>query len=256
MRPASGRIATAEAFQEAFGVSRETLDRLRTYEALLRSWQKTINLISPATLDEIWHRHFADSAQLLALGCSPPPCGKGLGVEGISAADFGGSPPPSLPHKGGGEVKGGKSWLDLGSGGGFPGLVLAIMLAEQVPEARMTLVESDARKAAFLGEVARKTGVAVEIRAERSEKAATQANSQIRDVITARALAPLPKLLGLALPFFSPQSVALFPKGREVALEVAEAKERFGFDFALAPSLTDAQARIVIVRNLAARTEG
>jgi 16S rRNA (guanine527-N7)-methyltransferase len=130
------------------------------------------------------------------------------------------------------------------------------MLAERRPEARMTLVESDARKSAFLGEVARKTGVAVEIRAERSEKCATQAKSQIRDVITARALAPLPKLLGLTLPFFSPQSVALFPKGREAEVEVEEAKKRFEFDFALAPSLTDAQARIVIVRNLAARTEG
>ncbi len=232
MSTASGRIDTAEAFQETFGVSRETLDRLQTYEALLRSWQKAVNLVSPATLDDIWHRHFADSAQLLALG--------------LSAELF-------LPP---GEPEGGKNWLDLGSGGGFPGLVLAIMLAERWPAARMTLVESDARKAAFLGEVARKTGVAVEIRAERSEKCATQANSQIRDVITARALAPLPKLLGLALPFFSPQSVALFPKGREAEVEVREAKERFAFDSALAPSLTDAQARIVIVRNLAARTEG
>jgi 16S rRNA (guanine527-N7)-methyltransferase len=177
-----------------------------------------------------------------------------------------GIPPlPASPTRGGGEgarreeageAQGGKSWIDLGSGGGFPGLVLAIMLAERDPAARMTLVESDARKAAFLGEVARKTGVAVEIRAERSEKAATQANSRIRDVITARALAPLPKLLGLALPFFSPQSVALFPKGREAEVEVTEAKKRFVFDCRLAPSLTDAQARIVIVRNLAARTEG
>jgi len=218
---ASGRIATAEAFQEAFGVSRETLDRLRTYDALLKTWQRAVNLVSPATLDEIWHRHFADSAQLLDLA-----------------------------------PQGGKSWLDLGSGGGFPGLVLAILLAERRPDARMTLVESDARKAAFLGDVARKTGVAVEIRTERSEKYATQAKSQIRDVITARALAPLPKLLGLVLPFFSPQTVALFPKGREAEVEVEEAKKRFDFDYALAPSLTDAQARIVIVQNLAVKAEG
>ncbi|WP_348533611.1 RsmG family class I SAM-dependent methyltransferase [Hyphomicrobium sp. CS1GBMeth3] len=154
------------------------------------------------------------------------------------------------------EPQGGKSWLDLGSGAGFPGLVLAIMLAERDPAARMTLVESDVRKAAFLGEVARKTGVAVEIRAERSEKCATQANSPIRDAITARALAPLPKLLGLALPFFSPSTVALFPKGREAGIEIEEAKKRFDFDCALVPSLTEAEARIVIIRNLAARTEG
>ena len=80
---ASGRIGTAEAFQEAFGVSRETLDRLKTYEALLKAWQRTINLVSPATLDDVWHRHFADSAQLLELALSeapsPPPCGGGQG---------------------------------------------------------------------------------------------------------------------------------------------------------------------------------
>lgn len=262
---ASGRIGTAEAFQEAFGVSRETLDRLKTYEALLKAWQRTINLVSPATLDDVWHRHFADSAQLLELALSeapsPPPCGEGPGTGGAPTADVLEPPAPSLPHKGGGKVpgglgQGGKSWLDLGSGAGFPGLVLAIMLAERDPEVRMTLVESDSRKAAFLGEVARKTGVAVEIRAERSEKAATQAKSQIRDVITARALAPLPKLLGLALPFFSPQTVALFPKGREAEVEIGEARERFDFDCKLASSLTDGEARIVIVRNLAVKAEG
>lgn len=232
---ASGRrrrlLDSPNAFQEAFGVSRETLDRLRIYEDLLKTWQKAVNLVSPSTLDEIWHRHFADSAQLLALSGFPP-------------------------HKEGGEDNGGKDWLDLGSGAGFPGLVLAILLAERQPAARMTLVESDGRKAAFLGEVARKTGVVVEIRAERSEKAATQANSQIRDVITARALAPLPKLLGLVAPFFSPRTVALFPKGREAEVEVTQAQKRFGFEFSLAPSLTDDEARIVIIRNLAARTEG
>lgn len=252
MTSPSGRIATAEAFQEAFGVSRETLDRLRTYEALVKVWQKTINLISPATVPDIWHRHFADSAQLLALGLFPPPGSEGPPSPGFPQIES----KTYLQREGGGKVQGGKIWLDLGSGGGFPGLVLAIMLAEREPSARVTLVESDSRKAAFLGEVARKTGVAVEIRAERSEKCATQAKSQIRDVITARALAPLPKLLGLVLPFFSPQTVALFPKGREAEIEVSEAKERFGFDCTLAPSLTDAQARIVIVRNLAARTEG
>jgi 16S rRNA (guanine527-N7)-methyltransferase len=234
---AKGRINSPEAFQEAFGVSRETLDRLRTYEGLLKAWQKAVNLVSPSTLDQVWHRHFADSAQLFAL------------------AGFN-SPPLSIPHEGGGESQGGKNWLDLGSGGGFPGLVLAILMAERLPMARMTLVESDTRKAAFLGEVARKTGLLVEIRVERSEKTATQANSVSRDVITARALAPLPKLLGLAQPFFSPHTVALFPKGREAELEVEEARERFEFDFSLAQSLTDDEARIVIVRNLAAKTEG
>lgn len=250
MRTASGRIDTAEAFQETFGVSRETLDRLGIYEALLKSWQRAVNLVSPATLDDVWHRHFADSAQLLALADISSP----FRGEGPRAGDRALKEGEKIPRPA--EAPGAPSWLDLGSGGGFPGLVLAILLAEKVPDARMTLVESDARKAAFLGEVARKTGVAVEIRAERSEKCATQANSRIRNVITARALAPLPKLLGLARPFFSPPSVALFPKGREAEVEIAEARARFDFECRLAPSLTDAEARIVIVRNLAVRTEG
>lgn len=246
MTAAGGRIATPAAFQEAFGVSRETIERLTIYEGLLSAWQKTINLVSPATLEDVWHRHFADSAQLLGLALAEIAHSPFSGGE---EADGETKPPPA-------PAEGGKRWLDLGSGGGFPGLVLAIMLAERDPGARVTLVESDTRKAAFLGEVARKTGVAVEIRPERSEKAATQAKSQIKDVITARALAPLPKLLGLVLPFFSPRTVALFPKGRDAELEIGEARQRFAFECRLAPSLTDAGARIVIVRNLAAKAEG
>lgn len=263
MTDTSQRIDTAEAFQGAFAVSRETLERLQTYEALLKKWQKVINLVSPGTLHEIWHRHFADSAQLLDLGLSPsrafaPDEGEETGTEALRAQRDAneGDLTDTASAGAAGQSETGKMWLDLGSGGGFPGLVLAIMLAERDPGARMTLVESDSRKAAFLAEVARKTGVAVEIRAERSEKAATQANSLIRDVITARALAPLPKLLGLALPFFSPHTVALFPKGREAEVEVEEAKKRFDFTCTLAPSLTEASARVVIVRNLAERPEG
>jgi 16S rRNA (guanine527-N7)-methyltransferase len=239
MSPRPAHIGSAEAFQQAFGVSRETLDRLKTYDSLLKTWQRTINLVAPSTLEDVWHRHFADSAQLLAFG----------DVSRESA-------PPDGARSEGEKVFRPRSWLDLGSGGGFPGLVLAILLAERDPQARMTLVESDSRKAAFLGEVARKTGVAVEIRTERSEKFATQAKSQIRDVITARALAPLPKLLGLVLPYFSPQTVAVFPKGRDAAAELAQAAETFRFDATTEPSLTDDEARIVILRHLAVKTEG
>src|SRR5436190_21201457 len=135
-------IRGPEDFAAAVGASRETLDRLATYEQLLRQWQKTINLVAPSTLDAIWHRHFADSAQLL----------------------------PLAPQA--------ATWVDLGSGAGFPGLVLAILLANGVrPSARnlvlaadgaegsdpttprVTLIESNARKCAFLREVARQTRV-------------------------------------------------------------------------------------------------
>ena len=129
-------IGGQDDFAAAFNVSRETIARLETYEALLRQWQKAVNLVAPSTLDAIWHRHFADSAQLLPL------------------------------------APGARTWVDLGSGAGFPGLVVAILLADRVthPHPRplpaegegaaapthVTLIESNARKCAFLREVVRK----------------------------------------------------------------------------------------------------
>ena len=211
-------IRNADDFARHFDVSRETIDKLLTYEALLRQWQKTINLVAPSTLEAVWSRHFADSAQILAL--APP---------------------------------GAKRWLDLGSGAGFPGLVLAIMLAGRAG-AKVTLVESDTRKAAFLGEVARHTGAPVDIRPERLEKVATQSKLGPVDVITARALAPLPRLLELAAPAFSAHTIGLFLKGREAETEVDAAKERWAFAGELQPSLTDMSGRIVVVRALEAKT--
>ena len=138
--PAVGIIRGPEDFAAAFDVSRETIARLATYEALLRQWQKAVNLVAPSTLDAVWHRHFADSAQLLSLA-------------------------PTA-----------RTWVDLGSGAGFPGLVVAILLASspsphassawgegigaEPPAARVTLIESNARKCAFLREVVRQTGIA------------------------------------------------------------------------------------------------
>jgi 16S rRNA (guanine527-N7)-methyltransferase len=217
---AAAEIGTPEQFAGVFDVSRETIDKLLAYEALLRQWQKTINLVAPSTLDTVWSRHFADTAQLLALA------------------------PPDA-----------KRWLDLGSGAGFPGLVLAIMLAGR-EGARVTLVESDTRKAAFLGEVARRTGAPVDIRPERIEKIATQSKLGAVDVITARALAPLPRLLELAAPAFSAHTIGLFLKGRDAENEVDAARERWTFESSLHPSLTDAGGRIVVVRALQAKMEG
>ena len=127
------RIDSPEAFADFFVVSRETVDRLAIYERLLRQWQKAVNLVAPSTLGEIWHRHFADSAQLAAL---VPPTAKNL--------------------------------ADLGSGAGFPGLVLAIMLADRAGF-RVRLIESGQRKAAFLAEVSRQVGVPVDILPTRIE---------------------------------------------------------------------------------------
>lgn len=218
--PGTGPVAGAEDFAKRFSVSRETLDRLSAYAALLKRWQKTINLVAPSTLEQVWWRHFADSAQLMALA------------------------PPDARH-----------WLDLGSGAGFPGLVLAILLGERAG-ARVTLIESDSRKAAFLSEVARQTGVAVDIWPQRIEKAATQYKVGEVDVIVARALAPMPRLLALAAPYFTEGTVGLFLKGREVQSEIDEARRQWDFAAELVPSITDRDGRIAVIRALRAKTEG
>lgn len=214
-------ISTPDVFAATFGVSRETIDLLGTYETLLRKWQKTINLVAPSTLDHVWHRHFADSAQLLNF--TPP---------------------------------GARFWIDLGSGAGFPGLVLAILLREKNPGARMTLVESDSRKAAFLREVARQTGTVVDIYVGRIENLSTQAKVPRADVVTARALASLAKLLELSRPFFGPTTTGLFLKGAACASEIEEAKALFSFDCEQHPSMTEGDARIAVVANVRLKTEG
>lgn len=216
----SERIQGPADFARVFDVSRGTLERLEIYARLLGQWQATINLVAPATLPDVWHRHFADSAQLLRWAPSNA-----------------------------------KSWLDLGSGAGFPGLVVAILLAEK-GVCRVMLCESDTRKAAFLSEVKRKTGVAVDIMPSRIELDSTQASVGQADVISARALAPLPRLFTLAAPFFHSQTTGLFLKGREAEKEIAEAAVSWRFDAGLQPSLTDAEGRILVIRNPVDKRKG
>lgn len=189
-------------------VSRETITRLGLYESLLHKWNPAINLVSPGTLADSWARHFVDSAQLLS----------------VAPADA-------------------KTWLDLGSGGGFPGLVVAVLAKELRPNLAVTLVESDARKAAFLAEAARQTDVAVTIKVERVEML-TPCNS---DIISARALAPLARLLAMAEEHLAPGGTGLFPKGAQADAEVAEALETFRFTLQKIPSQTDPMAVILSV---------
>jgi 16S rRNA (guanine527-N7)-methyltransferase len=168
-----------EAFAASLDVSRETLDRLTAYLDLLQRWQRAINLVGPATLADPWRRHILDSAQLRA----------------------------HLPP-------GNASLVDLGSGAGFPGMVLAVLGVPGV-----VLIESDRRKAQFLREVARETGTAVTIRAERIERL----SGWPADVVTARALAPLPRLLPLAERFLTADSICLFLKGHNAVRELTQA---------------------------------
>lgn len=223
--PTLPHIRNAQDFASAFDVSRETVDRLSLYADLLRHWQKTVNLVAPSTLDDIWHRHFADSAQILPL---------------------------AQPHPG--------RWLDIGSGGGFPALVAAILSLDPVfaaapgtPARSFVLVESIAKKCAFLREVARQTGVAqvVDILSVRVETLPTRANLAPPAVISARALAALDKLLALSAPLFGPSTIGLFLKGQGAETEIAEARKAWDFEVDLVPSRTEPAGRIVVVRKLA-----
>ena len=219
------RIQGPEDFASAFGVSRETTDRLRLYADLLRQWQKAVNLVAPSTLDDIWHRHFADSAQILPLAQDRP-----------------------------------GPWLDIGSGGGFPALVVAILSLDPTyaavpgqPPRHLTLVESIAKKCAFLSEVARRTGVAqvVDILSVRVETLPTRDNVALPAVISARALAALDKLLALSAPLFGPSTTGIFLKGQGAETEIAEARKAWDFEVDLVPSRTDPAGRIVVIRKLA-----
>jgi len=192
-------------------VSRETSERLDTYAALLVKWNPAINLVSKSSLADLQTRHFADSAQLFEL------C------------------PPTARH-----------WVDLGSGGGFPGLVIAILAAESMPELAVTLVESDGRKAAFLSAVVRETGLHAKVIADRIESLPPLA----ADVLSARALAPLPQLLAFAEQHLAPGGHALFPKGATHRSEVAESLADWRFDLREHPSKTDPHAVILEIEGV------
>jgi 16S rRNA (guanine527-N7)-methyltransferase len=192
-----------------FAVSRETEAALERYSDLLRKWQDAKNLVGPATLDRLWLRHFLDSAQLVPL---------------LGAA---------------------RSIVDLGSGAGFPGLVIALIHGRTGVE--IELVESNQRKAAFLAEAIRVTHAPAILRAQRIEDYVKQ-RSQGIDIVTARALAPLDRLLELADPLLKTGARALFMKGRDVEQELTQAQRSWRLDSDLVPSLTDESARIVVVR--------
>ena len=206
---------TFEEFQGVTGVSRETAARLGIYEAELVKWNAKINLVSPKSLEDRWRRHFWDSAQLLPH--LPPP-------------------PPHRPLR----------ILDLGSGAGFPGLVLAILGA-----GKLTLVDSDQRKTLFLQQVALKTATEVTVLCRRIEAG----DPVPADVVTARALAPLPRLLELAVPHLragaaNPEGAlcpprALFLKGRGADQELTDSAGTWQFSAQSHPSATDPSGRIL-----------
>jgi len=201
-------VPDAAAFQAAFPVSRETLAGLEIYVALLRDWNAKHNLVSAASLAAVWHRHILDSAQLL----------------------------PLIPASA-------TTLADLGSGAGFPGLVLAWLARDRL---RVTLYESTAKKCRFLGEVAEKLGLTVDIQNRRIEDAPRRAFA----VVTARACAPLDRLLAYAHRFQGPETVNLFLKGQNVEGELTEAYKIWRMSLQTHQSLTDPAARVLEIRGL------
>jgi 16S rRNA (guanine527-N7)-methyltransferase len=191
---------------DSLGVSRETSAKLGILATELERWQRIKNLVGPGTLDSVWSRHIADSLQLLDLA----------------------------PNA--------QTWVDLGSGAGFPGLVLAIAGAEQ--GLKVDLVESNSRKCAFLRHVVRLTGAPATVHEARLEHVVPTLVGRV-DVVSARALAPLADLLGWTEPLLKTGTIGLFPKGRDASAELTQARKSWTFDVEILPSRTDSEARIL-----------
>ena len=192
-------------------VSRETLDKLNAFVALVEKWTAKINLISKSSIPHIWNRHIADSAQLFDLA-------------------------PSQGH-----------WVDIGSGGGFPGIVLAILASERQDSFGFTLVESDQRKCAFLRTASRELDLGITVKSERIEEIAPLG----ADVLSARALADLSVLLGFADRHLSADGLALFPKGALWKMEDQDAQKQWSYTCEPVKSRTSADAAILSIKEIA-----
>lgn len=193
-------------------VSRETMARLWEFSELVQHWTRHINLVSMSDRSLLWDRHIRDSAQLFDL------------VQ----QDW-------------------RLWLDLGSGAGFPGVVMAIMAQQSTADRRVVLVESDSRKATFLRTAIRRLELNAVVHAMR----VADIPPQNADVISARALAALPTLIGFAQPHLAASGIGLFPKGRQAASEIEAARREWRFDLTAIPSRTDPDGTIICLKGLA-----
>jgi 16S rRNA (guanine527-N7)-methyltransferase len=196
-------------------VSRETEKRLDMFVEALLLWRQRMNLVASSTLPHLWTRHVADSLQLISLA----------------------------PEA--------RVWVDFGAGGGFPGLPIACALVDK-PEALVHLVESNGKKASFLREAARITGVPAKIHQERAEKFGESFQETVH-VVTARALAPLKTLCDQALPLIARGAVGIFPKGQDVDAELTEAAKYWSIEAEKVPSKTSPEGSIVVIRSLQRR---
>ncbi len=208
-------IADERLLNSIVPVSRETMAMLQIYVDLLVEWQKKTNLVSNSTIEGVWRRHICDSAQCYVVGKTV--------------------------------TQNAPNWLDLGSGAGFPGLVVAI-LGDGEPALRMQLVESTGKKCAFLRKVVRETGVSANVTNERIESVTKQFCDS--SVLTARALAPLVKLLELSQSWLKAGTVGLFPKGQDYMGELEDCRGVWNFDLVKHLSLTSKNSVLMEIRNL------
>lgn len=212
--PANG----PDAVRAVLALSPAAQARLSAYVALLEKWQPVKNLVAPSTLADVWRRHVADSAQAVA-----------------AAPDV-------------------RRWLDLGSGAGFPGLVTAALLADEAG-AEVTLIESNGRKAAFLRTVARELALPATVISERIESLAQRIGTGpgVVEAVSARALAPLPRLLELAAPWLTAGAIGVFHKGQDFVSECAVATQSWMFDLVEHQSVIEGGSVIAVVSGLRRR---
>lgn len=192
-------------------VSRETFDRLKTYQFLIEKWNKTINLVAKSTIPDLWDRHIVDSVQAFQ---------------------------PSQPTP--------RRWLDIGSGGGLPGMVIACMLQEKSPQTDIHFIESDLRKSVFLRTALRELSLTATVHAKRIQ----DVPALNADVISARALADLPSLISLAYPHLAVDGECLFPKGKTWGKEVDDATKQWKFNLKPITSITNPDAVVLRIRGI------
>ncbi len=197
---------------QKYNVSRETFEKLKLYHQSLVEWQSRLNLVANSTLENAWERHFEDSAQIFEL----------------------------IPQ-------GAKTLVDIGSGAGFPAMVLAIMANEKLPALKLTLVESINKKTLYLNHVKEITSADVNILNRRIENL----KEKKFDVITARAVIALDGLLAYAYPLFRKNTICLFPKGKNFQQELYEAKKNWYFSYDVIPSKTSDESVILVIKTLA-----
>lgn len=200
-----------DSIASGLNVSRETLDDLVMFQRLVEKWNPTINLVSKSDLSDLWNRHIVDSVQIFGL----------------------------MPSNT-------ETWCDIGSGGGFPGLVIAILAKERCPSLKVVLIESDKRKSVFLRQAAHDLKLNVKVLSERIG----EAEPQKADVVSARALASLSALCGFANRHMLPSGLAIFPKGANAAAEIEEARLDWDFELSSSQSVTEAGASILILREI------